>query len=54
MAGAYGTSFWWGVGIIAVAIVPCVILLRAERDARDARRTRGPEFSETPPLAEAA
>jgi len=54
MAGAYGTSFWWGVAIIAVAIVPCVILLRAERDTRETRRTRGAEISETPPLAEAA
>ena len=33
-AGAYGTAFWWGVAIIAVAVIPCIILLRAERKAR--------------------
>jgi EmrB/QacA subfamily drug resistance transporter len=35
-AGAYGTAFWWGVAIIAVAIIPCIILLRAVRRARRA------------------
>jgi EmrB/QacA subfamily drug resistance transporter len=33
-AQAYGTAFWWAVGITAVAIIPCVILMRAERAAR--------------------
>jgi MFS family permease len=35
-AGAYGTSFWWATGMVAVAIVPCIVLLRAERAARAA------------------
>jgi EmrB/QacA subfamily drug resistance transporter len=34
MAAAYGTAFWFAVGITAVAIIPCIILLRAERAAR--------------------
>jgi MFS family permease len=34
MAGAYGTAFWWSAGITALAILPCVILVRAERRAR--------------------
>jgi EmrB/QacA subfamily drug resistance transporter len=35
-AGAYGTAFWWSLGLTAVAIVPCLVLLRAERAARSA------------------
>jgi EmrB/QacA subfamily drug resistance transporter len=45
-AGAYGTAFWWSAGITALAIGPCVVLMRAERAARAANRqqaTRSPE-----------
>ncbi|MGD0197580.1 MAG: DHA2 family efflux MFS transporter permease subunit [Solirubrobacteraceae bacterium] len=54
VAGAYGTAFWWGAAIITVAIVPCVILMRAERSARRARRDQRGDGSELAPLAEAA
>jgi EmrB/QacA subfamily drug resistance transporter len=33
-AAAYGTAFWVSAGMTAVAIIPCVILMRAERAAR--------------------
>src|SRR3954447_9367274 len=33
-ADAYSTAFWWSFGITAVAIVPSIVLLRAERQAR--------------------
>ncbi len=33
-ASAYGTAFWASAGISALAIVPCLILIRAERRAR--------------------
>jgi hypothetical protein len=33
-ASAYGTAFWWSVGIAALAVIPCVVLMRAERGAR--------------------
>jgi MFS family permease len=33
-ASAYGTAFWWSVGITAAAIIPCVVLTFAERAAR--------------------
>ncbi|HEY1539084.1 MAG TPA: DHA2 family efflux MFS transporter permease subunit [Solirubrobacteraceae bacterium] len=36
-AGAYGTAFIFATGLTALAIVPCIILLRAERAARAAR-----------------
>ncbi|MBV8940113.1 MAG: DHA2 family efflux MFS transporter permease subunit [Solirubrobacterales bacterium] len=37
LASAYGTAFWGATALTAVAIVPCLILMRAERTAR-ARR----------------
>jgi EmrB/QacA subfamily drug resistance transporter len=36
-AAAYGTAFWFSAGLTAAAIVPCVILMRAERTARRAK-----------------
>jgi hypothetical protein len=49
-ASAYGTAFWFATGLTALAIVPCIILLRAERAARAANGDEG-----TPPdvMAEA-
>jgi EmrB/QacA subfamily drug resistance transporter len=41
-AAAYGTAFWVAAGLTASAIVPCVILTRAERAARRARAADGP------------
>ncbi len=34
MAAAFGTAFWWTTGITAIAIVPCFLLMRAERAAK--------------------
>lgn len=36
-ASAYGTAFWAAVGMTALAIIPCVVLVRAERAARRAQ-----------------
>jgi len=33
-ASAYGTAFWWAVGLTSLAIAPCIVLVRAERAAR--------------------
>ena len=38
MAGAYAAAFWWSLGICALAIVPSLVLLRAEREARRTHR----------------
>jgi EmrB/QacA subfamily drug resistance transporter len=38
MAAAYGTAFWASAGLSALAIIPCIILTRAERAARAAKR----------------
>jgi hypothetical protein len=50
-ASGYGTAFWASAAMIGLAIVPCIILVRAERAARAAR---GAEAHATPEaLAEA-
>jgi hypothetical protein len=50
-AAAFGTAFWWAAGLTALAIIPCVILLRAERAARAAHVKGAPVEAA---LAEAA
>ena len=37
-ASAYGTAFWASAGLTALAIIPCIILVRAERAARAPKR----------------
>ena len=41
-ADAYGTAFWFSAGLTALAIVPCIILVRAERAARAAKGDERP------------
>jgi EmrB/QacA subfamily drug resistance transporter len=36
-ASAYGTAFWAAAGLTAVAIIPCIVLVRAERAAKRAQ-----------------
>jgi EmrB/QacA subfamily drug resistance transporter len=52
-AGAYGTAFWWSLGLTALAIVPCIVLVRAERAARAAADSEPPSV-DAQTLAEAA
>ncbi len=33
-ASAYGTAFWAATALTAIAVVPCIVLMRAERAAR--------------------
>jgi EmrB/QacA subfamily drug resistance transporter len=40
-AHAYGTAFWWSVGMATAAVIPCVILMRAESNARRDARAAG-------------
>jgi len=40
-AHAFGTAFWWSAGIAALAIIPCVVLMRAEGNARRAAKQAG-------------
>jgi hypothetical protein len=50
-AHAYGTAFWASAVLSALAIVPCVILMRAEREARRRKGTAAEASPEA--LAEA-
>jgi len=50
-AHAYGTAFWASAILSALAIIPCVILMRAERAARAAKGAQAATETET--LAEA-
>ncbi len=45
-ANAYGTAFWWSAGIAALAIIPCVVLMRAESNARKTAKAAGAEDPE--------
>jgi hypothetical protein len=30
MASAFGTAYWWALGIAALSLIPVIVLLRAE------------------------
>ncbi len=30
LASAFGTAYWWALGIVVLSLIPCVVLLRAE------------------------
>ncbi len=51
-ASAYGTAFWASAALTAVAIIPCFLLMRAERAAR--RATPEEEAARTEAALEAA
>jgi MFS family permease len=53
-ASAYGTAFWAAAALTAMAVVPCIILLRAEHAARLARRKEEMPSSEAAVEAAAA
>jgi EmrB/QacA subfamily drug resistance transporter len=60
MAGAYGRAFWWSVGLSAAAVIPCIVLWRAERAVKrrqaaadDSAPPAGPEALPAEALAEA-
>jgi EmrB/QacA subfamily drug resistance transporter len=46
-ASAYGTAFWASAGLTALAIVPCIILVRAERAARVAESNEAAPSADT-------
>jgi EmrB/QacA subfamily drug resistance transporter len=52
-AAAYGTAFWWSTTFTAAAIVPCLLLVRAERAARGQAGSAAPAV-QADPLVESA
>jgi EmrB/QacA subfamily drug resistance transporter len=49
LAGAFDTAYWWGLGIALASLLPCLLLLRAERP-----RSEQPQAAETVARAERA
>ncbi|HEY5195118.1 MAG TPA: DHA2 family efflux MFS transporter permease subunit [Solirubrobacteraceae bacterium] len=41
LAGAFDTAYWWALGIAALSLIPCLMLLRAERPQREAEPLAG-------------
>jgi EmrB/QacA subfamily drug resistance transporter len=47
LAGAFDTAYWWSLGIAALSLIPCLVLLRAENPrARLKRDAASPDRSE--------
>jgi EmrB/QacA subfamily drug resistance transporter len=46
LAGAFGTAYWWAFGIAMLAFIPCVVLLRAERQAPPHTPSEAEELAE--------
>jgi EmrB/QacA subfamily drug resistance transporter len=45
LASAFDTAYWWALGIAALSLIPCIVLLRAERPQSHADEI--PDHSET-------
>ncbi len=45
LASAFDAAYWWALGIAALSLIPCVVLLRAERPQSQTKRL--PDHSET-------
>jgi EmrB/QacA subfamily drug resistance transporter len=50
IAGAYSTAFWWSLGITALAVVPSIVLMRAERSVVRRRPVRTSEVPSLEPI----
>jgi EmrB/QacA subfamily drug resistance transporter len=51
LADAFGTAYWWSLGLAAASLIPCLVLVRAEKQ----RHLRGaPERQAEDEIAEAA
>jgi len=50
LASAFDTAYWWSLGIAALSLIPCVVLLRAEQRPATARRARALAESSVEPL----
>ena len=50
LAGAFGTAYWWSFAIAILAVIPCVVLLRAERPRGRLTRAASEAQATTEPL----
>jgi len=53
VASAFGQAYWWGLGIAALAFIPAIMLLRAERP-RASKPVAAPEPASAEPAASGA
>jgi hypothetical protein len=44
-ASAFDTAYWWALGIAALSLIPCLLLLRAERPMAGEARERDAEVA---------
>lgn len=45
LAGAFNTAYWWALGIAALTLIPCLMLLRAERPQGASESAASPEVA---------
>src|SRR6202035_3991426 len=50
LAGALDTAYWWSMGIALLALIPCLVLLRAENPRARLSRAAAEEQSTAEPL----
>ena len=48
LAGAFDTAYWWSFGICVVSLIPCLVLLRAERPSTLSRAAANAEAAIEP------
>jgi hypothetical protein len=46
MASAFGTAYWWALGIAALSLIPVIVLLRAEGPKEQHEPTAAEELAE--------
>jgi hypothetical protein len=51
-ASAFDTAYWWALGISILSLIPCLMLLRAERPAGEGERARAADSEAAASLAE--
>ena len=52
LANAFDTAYWWALGIAILSLIPCLMLLRAERPAGEGDRARAADPEAATSLAE--
>jgi EmrB/QacA subfamily drug resistance transporter len=50
LAGAFDTAYWWSMGIALLAVIPCLVLLRAESPRTRLSQAAADEQSTAEPL----
>jgi MFS family permease len=46
LADAFGTAYWWALGICALSLIPCIVLFRAEGPGEGKSPTEAEELAE--------